>query len=704
MFVFGGYARRVNDLDAPVGPSVSALDLDPAQEAAVRLDSRALLIVAGAGTGKTRTLVARVARLIESGVPPSRLLLVTFSRRAADEMIRRLSAVVGADLARQVPAGTFHSVAHRLLQRHRDVLGLGGGFTIIDHGDAADLIHLGRRTVQLDDRAGRFPRKETLLAVYSRVVNSQRPLRQVLRSNFPWTQEHEAALAEIFVWYTDRKRRSGLLDFDDLLLYWQAAATDATVGRALAAAYDHVLIDEYQDTNGLQTDIIRSLWSAGCSVTAVGDDAQAIYGFRSAARDTMLSFPETFPGAEVVKLERSYRSTQPVLDLANAVLEQANEGYAKRLWTRTTGGGRPVLAVCPDEASEAEAVADVILELCDNEVALREQAVLFRASHHSDPLEVELRRRRIPFVKYGGLRFLEASHLRDLLASLRLLDNPRDELAWFRLLQLLEGVGGATARRVMVALGVTVEPWQQTGPPGETHDPVAALTGDPPGLPARARADAAGLARALLDCRDGFLSPGAQIDRLRDGLEPLLRRRYENAEIRLRDFDALAQLAAGYRSRAGMTADLILDPPASSGDLAGDPLLDDDFLTLSTVHSAKGREWRSVHIIHAADGMFPSDLATGSAEEIEEERRLFYVAVTRAKERLHIYVPLRMHHGGPFGRSDTHSYTQRTRFLPTSVDGLLDRRPVRTRPDEVNLAGISAELPGAVERSLRNLW
>jgi DNA helicase-2/ATP-dependent DNA helicase PcrA len=615
-------------------------------------------------------------------------------------MIRRLAPLVGPEVARRVHAGTFHSVAHRLLRQHSEALGLGDGFTVIDQGDAADLMHLARQEVGAaevgEERRRRFPRKDTLVSVYSRVISAQEPLRPVLQRHFPWVQEHEQAIGDIFSAYTCRKREQSLLDFDDLLLYWRAAAADAAVGEALASAYDHVLVDEYQDTNLLQAEIVGALRPGGGPLTVVGDDAQAIYSFRAASVRNMLEFPARSPGTTVVTLERNYRSTQPILDLANAVLGQATEGYSKRLWTERAGGGRPVLATCPDEASQADAVADVILDHHEAGVALRDQAVLFRSAHHSDLLEVELRRRGIPFVKYGGLRFLEAAHVRDLLAALRVLDNPKDGLAWYRLLQLMDGVGPAGARKVMDSIGVSAD--------GDGGDPLGRFLDGSGCVPPKAAEDFASLSGALDDCRGEKVPPGAQVERLREGLDPLLRRRYDNADVRLRDLEALGRLASAYETRSRMVAELTLDPPASTGDLAGPPLLDDDYLILSTVHSAKGGEWRVVHIIHAADGMFPSDMATGTREEIEEERRLFYVAITRAKEHLHIYAPLRYHHSGAFGRGDKHSYAQRSRFLPPEVDPLLEHRAVRARAEDVALPALSVALPAAVDESLRGLW
>ncbi len=694
----------------PTAPAWST-GLDQVQLEAVEHDGCPLLIVAGAGTGKTRTLVARLARLIDSGVAPNRLLLVTFSRRAADEMVRRLVPLVGAAVARQVPAGTFHSIAFRLLRAHAVPLGLGEGFSVMDQGDCADLMHWASQHEGggSGDRR-RFPRKDTLVSVYSRVVNSQQPLRKVLRRHFPWIQEHERAITEVFEAYSERKRAGGMLDFDDLLLFWRAAMSDPLAGPALAGSWAHVLVDEYQDTNLLQADIVRGLHHNGCELTAVGDDAQAIYAFRAATVRNMLGFTQDFPGAATITLERNYRSTQPILDLANMVLAEASEGYAKHLWTDVAGGQKPVLATCPDEGAQAGAVAEVILEQHDGGTPLRQQVVLFRSAHHSDLLEVELHRRGIPYVKYGGLRFLEAAHIRDLLAALRVLENPVDELAWFRLLLLLDGVGPSRARRIVDEIGAG-SPGARSrsglaapAPPAVSLGPLARFAGGPSSLPVRAVQEAGSLSRALIDCVAHNLDPGARIDRLREALDPLFRRRYENAEVRLLDLDALARLSTGFHNTASMVAELTLDPPSSTGDLAGPPILDDDFVTLSTVHSAKGGEWRVVHLIHAADGMFPSDMATGSQEEIEEERRLFYVALTRAKELLHIYAPLRYHRSGPFGRGDAHSYAQRTRFLPPSANGLLDHRPVRTTSHDTAVPSASVALPAAVDTALRSLW
>jgi DNA helicase-2/ATP-dependent DNA helicase PcrA len=713
-----GYADAVTDVTSVTDATLPhrpawAEGLNAQQRRAVDHDGGPLLVVAGAGTGKTRTLVARLARLIGDGVAPERIALLTFSRRAADDMVRRAGALTDVAVARRMEAGTFHAVAHRLLRVHGAAVGLGEGWSVVDAGDAIELMGLVRADVRAadvraagakgGDRRQRFPKAQTLASIYSRVVNAGLPLAGVVEGAFPWCSQDVGTIAEIFAAYTERKRKGGLLDFDDLLLFWRAATSHPTLGPAMAGRYDHVLVDEYQDTNGIQADILAGLCApadgrATAGLTVVGDDAQAIYGFRSASVRNLLDFTSRFTGATTVVLEQNYRSTQPTLDLANAVLDGMAEGHAKRLWTTRRGGRRPMLATCADEATQVDAVCDVIIEHNEQGVALRDQAVLVRAAHHTDLLELELHRRHLPFVKFGGLRFVEAAHVRDLAACLRILDHPWDELAWPRVLGLLDGVGPATVTRLLADLGVRPRLIRPAG-----ADPVSVFVGpDRPRV--RTPADELGaLVTALDDCRRPGLGAGAQVERLALALDPLIRRRYDHAEVRLRDFAALAAASAAGASRAALIADLALGPPSSTGDLAGTPQLDDDWLTLSTVHSAKGGEWRVVHVIHAADGMFPSDLATGDADGIDEERRLFYVALTRAQDHLHLYAPLRYHHGGAMGRGDRHSWAQRSRFLPPSVDSLLDQCAVRSPPPE-RAGGEHLVVAGTVDEFLGSLW
>jgi DNA helicase-2/ATP-dependent DNA helicase PcrA len=672
-----------------------ALGLNAEQLRAVDHDGGPLRIIAGAGTGKTRTLVSRLARLLQDGTPPERILLVTFSRRAASELIRRTGQLVDPRIARRVEAGTFHSVAHRILRRYSSSLGLPEGFTVMDPGDVGDLFALLRTPIAAE-RHRRFPKTSTVAAVYARVVSSQVSVEETVTRDFPWCSEDIDGLKLIFTEYTERKRAQQLLDFDDLLLFWRAAAMDPNVGPVLASMFDHVLVDEYQDTSIVQADVLRTLRSLDARITVVGDDAQAIYSFRAASVRNILDFPEHFPGSTTVTLEQNYRSTRPILELANAVIADATEGHRKRLWTDQGGGVRPVLATCEDQQCQAEAVCTTILEHHESGKALKDQVVLFRTSHHSDLLEVELGRRGVPYVKYGGLRFLEASHIRDLLAALRLVENPWDELAWLRVLQLADGVGPKSASRMMQDLGV-----RETG--FAVPNPLDRFCADPARANHRSALELQGIADGLSRCRDQAVPLGGRVELLCSVLEPMIRRIYDHPEPRLADLDALAGLAADYSGLDAFLADLTLDPPSSTGDLAGKPSLDDDWLTLSTVHSAKGGEWDVVHLIHAADGAFPSDMATGTDEGVDEERRLFYVGLTRARSYLHIYAPLRYHHGDPGGWTDRHSYAQRTRFLPPELDCLMDMRAVRSRIDHT-MPAASLPVSNTVDMGLSGLW
>jgi len=625
-------------------------ELNPAQRAAATHPAGPLLAIAGAGTGKTKTLAARVAWLIRAGTPPERILLLTFTRRAAAEMLARAGRVCGEGAAAQVWGGTFHATANRLLRQYGRLLNLAPEFTVMDQEDAADLMDLVRGDLGLGQGGRRFPRKGTLITLYSRVVNSRVKLDDVARRWFPWVIEELEGIRALCRAYTERKRAQHVLDYDDLLLYWHALCR-APGAEAVLRRFDHVLVDEYQDTNTLQAEILRAMLPGEQpNLTVVGDDAQSIYSFRAATVRNILEFPQHFPGAHVVKLEENYRSLQPILDASNALMAAAEHQYAKNLHSRRAGGDLPVIHTSQDEAEQCTRVCEAVLARYEEGVPLKEQAVLFRAGHHSDMLEVELARRNIPFVKYGGLKFVEAAHVKDLLALLRLIENPGDTLSWYRVLQLLEGIGPATALKLIEALSAG-------------GSALEALCERPPPVPNATRAEFAAFREAVRECRGEALSPAAQIERLRRFYEPIFRRVYQNAEIRLRDLDQLEQIAGRYRSRGQFITDLTLDPPTSTSDLAGPPLLDEDYLILSTIHSAKGCEWDSVHVIHAADGMIPSDMSTGDDEEVAEERRLLYVAMTRAKNRLTLHFPLRYYHAGR-GLSDRHSYAQLTRFIP----------------------------------------
>jgi DNA helicase-2/ATP-dependent DNA helicase PcrA len=642
-------------------------DLNERQLEAATFGDGPLRVIAGPGTGKTTTLTARVQFLLERGVMPERILLLTFTRRSAREMVNRVRAMRGADSARRVSGGTFHSVAHHSLRRHHAAVGLPEGFGVLDSGDAADLMDLVRGEMSIVSRDRRLPKKATLAALYSRTVNTGVSLADVMREVTPWCAESLDEVGSIFSAFVARKRTLGLLDFDDLLLYWRAAVQDEALGDELSAAYDHVLVDEFQDVNRLQLDVLVGLRRMNPRLTIVGDDAQAIYGFRGATARFLLDADVYFDGLTTVTLNVNYRSSGAILAVANAIAADAPEGFTSvlREVVPLAGASQPLLIHCADEREQSESVADRVLDLYEQGVALQKQAVLFRAVHHSADLEIELARRRIPFVKYGGLRYLEAAHVKDLLAAFRLADNPRDEMAWFRLFQLMPGVGPAKARRAIDAMrdGDGKIPLSHTELQRHWSGVSDALSDD-------ARLMAHDLADAL--CEREFEPVELHAERIRRALTPLIQSAYDEAAPRLEDLGALVLACGGMTRLSDVAAEQALEPPASTGDFAGPPMVDEDWLVLSTVHSAKGLEFDAVHVIHAADGNFPSDMSLGSPEGLEDERRLFYVAITRARRNLAVYVPLRYHHHRV---RDDHSWAQPSRFLSDQVRSTLAEIP-----------------------------
>jgi DNA helicase II / ATP-dependent DNA helicase PcrA len=702
-------------------------ELNEWQRLAVVHGDNPLLIVAGAGTGKTATLAHRVAYKIAMGTDPGRILLLTFTRRAAAEMLRRVEGILRRleadirDAAAPSPAtgkvwgGTFHATATRLLRLHGRAIGLHPSFTILDRSDAEDLMGVLRTELSLSKNDHRFPLKGTCMDIYSRCVNAREPVDEAVETHFPWCKDEIEDLKRLFSAYVDHKGEQSVLDYDDLLLFWHGLLTDARAARSIRSRFDCVLVDEYQDTNHLQAEILQMLCPGGKDLTAVGDDAQAIYSFRAATVRNILDFPQQFPHTSIVTLEQNYRSTQTILEATNEVIAGATERHAKNLWSQRTDGAKPQLVSCEDEDEQTEFVIRQVLDHREAGLALRRQAVLFRASHHGLALELELTRRNIPFHKYGGLRFVETAHVKDLMAFLRLAENPRDLMAGTRVLMLLPGVGPKKARSLMdrIATGAqassaaegATEPDEARADaaPGPATAGFDALSsgGASEGFanwaacpaPSAAAAGAwAGLVSLMSSI--GSREPGdlaSQIKRIRLFYTPLLERLYDNARARLMDLEQLEWLAARFADRARFLSEIVLDPPTYTEDLAGPPLLDEDFLILSTMHSAKGLEWDAVYVIHAADGNIPSDMATGKLEEIEEERRLFYVALTRAKDWLYVCYPLR-YYTYPRSFSDVHGYAQLTRFLPESVRRSFDQVPASNlvSPD-------GPELPGSID-------
>jgi DNA helicase-2/ATP-dependent DNA helicase PcrA len=650
--------------------------LNPEQRRAVEhgalggLAAPPLLVIAGAGSGKTNTLAHRVAHLIVQGADPRRILLMTFSRRAASEMTKRVERIarkVMGDNAGIMTdaltwAGTYHGIGARLLREYAEQIGLDPAFTIHDREDSADLMNLVRHEKGFSKTESRFPTKGTCLSIYSRCVNAEMPIEQVIGASYPWCSGWAAELKELFAAYVEAKQKQNVLDY--------------------------VLVDEYQDTNRLQSSILLALKPGGRGLTVVGDDAQSIYSFRAATVRNILDFPDQFsPPASIITLDRNYRSTQTILAAANGVIGLAKERFTKNLWTERTSAAKPQLVSVRDEADQARFIVERILESRESGTLLKEQAVLFRTSSHSGPLEIELTRRNIPFVKFGGLKFLDAAHIKDMLALLRFVENPRDRVAGFRLLHLLPGIGSATAQRVLDHMA-------------EAADPLSALASTP--TPPRAGDDWKAFVETIGNLR--YSEWPVDLERARLWYEPHLDRIHEDAETRRADLIQLEQIASGYPSRERFLTELTLDPPDATSDQAGMPLLDEDYLILSTIHSAKGQEWKSVYLLNAVDGCMPSDLGVGTSAEIEEERRLLYVAMTRAKDDLHLIVPQRFFVHGQHAQGDRHLYASRTRFIPEKLLGLFERTAWPVVP-----AGVAARAAGQgpkvdIGARMRGMW
>ncbi|MEO5741376.1 MAG: ATP-dependent helicase [Vicinamibacterales bacterium] len=699
----------------PVSEAPAVDTLNARQREAAQFGSGPLLIIAGAGTGKTNTLAHRVAHLVLSGARPERILLLTFTRRAALEMTRRTQRIVGAttsaanggapstNVVRLPWSGTFHSIANRLIRRHSAAVGLDASFSVLDRGDAADLMDVLRHELGFSKVEKRFPRKDTCLAIYSHRVNTQRPLAETLDALFPWCAEWEPQLTQLYRAYVEKKLANQALDYDDLLLYWHAMMSDERLAAEIGGEFDHILVDEYQDTNVLQAEILKNLRQSGDGVTVVGDDAQAIYSFRAATVDNILGFPDQYVRdnglpASVITLEDNYRSTQRVLDAANVLMAEGVRQYRKVLRTTKGAGHPPHYVTVSDDQAQAEYVVARILETRECGVPLKRQAVLFRSSHHSDSLELELTRRNIPFVKYGGLKFLEAAHVKDLLAVLRWADNPKNRIAAFRALQLLPGMGPATAEQFVARFERSAYSWKALG------DFCAACPAEGPEARRQTLAEAWDPFAELMVGLAVTEGPWqGQVARTREWFEPHLERIYDSAHVRLGDLIQLERLALQFASRDQFLAELALDPPAVTGDLSGTPYLDEDYLILSTVHSAKGQEWDAVYILNVADGNFPSEFSTGRSDQIEEERRLLYVAMTRAKNDLHLIAPLKYYVANQPKNGDRHVYGARSRFLTKAVMATFD---AITWPEEGGQPNTPATSKARVNVAgkLRGMW
>jgi DNA helicase-2/ATP-dependent DNA helicase PcrA len=660
-----------------------------------------LLILAGAGTGKTNALAHRAAHLVVSGVDPARILMLTFTRRAAQEMIRRTQSIVTAVLeergkaggrsvqSRLLWSGTFHSVGNRILRLFAKHLGLDPNFTVLDRADAADFMDVIRHELGFSNKDKRFPRKDACLAIYSYRINTRLSLKQTLDEQFPWVAEWEQDLTRLYREYVARKQKNNVLDFDDLLLYWHAMMKNPALAQSLAANFDHVLVDEYQDTSALQGEIIQALKPDGNGVTVVGDDAQAIYSFRAAAVENILGFADRFkPKADMVVLSQNYRSTQPILDAANALMSEGTRQHRKTLLGMRQSTQKPVYVALDDAQGQAEYIATKILAAREVGGSLRRHAILFRSSHHSDVLEVEFAKRNIPFVKYGGLKFLEAAHVKDVLSILRWVENPKNGVAGFRVLKLVPGFGPAHAKKAL----------EHFEAQGFAVKSLAAFE-----APQLNKMDWKRFCTSLEKLADPATPWAGQVGLVREWYKPQLERIYDAAFSRTGDLEQLEHMSTQYPNRERFLTELTLDPPAVTSDQSGAASKDEDYVVLSTIHSAKGQEWDFVYVLNVADGNFPSEFAAAKPDMIEEERRLLYVAMTRARNELHLCAPLKYQVTQQAKDGDSHVYGAKSRFMSDKVLECFERTNYRSIQGPESLgAGDSATVDVAAQ--LKEMW
>jgi len=644
-------------LEASMSETVPAYiaRLNPAQREAVTSVDGAYLVVAGAGSGKTLVLVSRVAHLVAQGVDPRAILLLTFTNRAAREMLRRASALLDERCGR-VAGGTFHAFANNVLRRHASLLGYGNSFSILDRSDSEDLIHRIRTHLGLSSKERRFPVKRTLMSIISSAANTGRGLVEVVNEDYPHFFKELVDIAKVAEAYDQAKRRRSLMDFDDLLLNLRQLLRDhPQVSQKLSRTYRYVMVDEYQDTNRIQAEIAARLAVHHGNLMVVGDDSQSIYAFRGARYRNILEFPDMFEDCRVIKLERNYRSTQPILDLTNAVIANAPEVLRKRLYTDVQDPQKPVYLRPDDEIQQAMFICRRVLDLREEGVPLPDIAVLARALYHAAEVQIELGRHNIPYVVYGGRRFNEAAHIKDALAYLRVIQNAEDELAWQRGLELIEGIGPVTASRLIEAItaaggdydALVAEPFQ-----GKRYSDWLARLHEV-------------IQRSLAD----GISVAQQIEEVLAYYQPILERQYDDHPRRQPDLDVLRSVAARYGSLEEFLTDLTLEPHQAEERVDEASHGDEDPMVVSTIHSAKGLEWHTVFVVHVVDGSLPSDRSLGSQEEIEEERRLLYVAATRAKRQLYLLAPITRGSGRPwFLRQDGGPFAKPSRFLEEIAD------------------------------------
>ncbi|MCG6911211.1 MAG: ATP-dependent helicase [Deltaproteobacteria bacterium] len=628
--------------------------LNASQYEAVKFDQGPLLVIAGAGSGKTRTLTYRVARLVEEGVPPRAILLLTFTRKASQEMLQR-AAMLLDDRCENVAGGTFHSFANTMLRRYAAHLGYERHFTIIDRADMENLIVMLRKEMGLGEKDRSFPKKNTLASLFSRSVNKVASLEDVIYDDAPHFSIHMEALTQLYAAYDTHKNRHNLMDYDDLLINFRKLLNDfPDIRQQISSAFQFVMVDEYQDTNQIQADIVYLLTGGSGNIMVVGDDSQSIYAFRGAEVRNILSFPDRFPGTTIIRLEENYRSVQPILHLTNQIIDQAALKYTKTLFSRKKSERLPCLVITSDENCQSRFIIDKIRGLSLEGVRLNQIAVLFRAGFHSFDLEIELGREGIPFVKVGGFKFMDSAHIKDVLAHLKVIHNPEDNVSWQRILLLLEKVGPKGAARLFRDLRAT----------GRGHRGLEHLKLKP------ALANSVeGLKSLFAALKPESMPIAALGESVVNYYLPILRKRFDDHPRREKDLEQLLSIMERYVDLETFLADMAIEPPSTSmeGTFATDHSKDESRLTLSTIHSAKGLEWHTVFIIWAMDGRFPALRSLHKEDVVEEELRLMYVAATRAEEHLFFTCP-----GQAYDRATGMLLNRPSRFLEQITEEALD--------------------------------
>lgn len=625
-------------------------ELNESQYQAVINTDGPVLVIAGAGTGKTRTLVYRLARLVELGVKPEQILLLTFTRKSAQEMLNRAASILDSRCD-NVSGGTFHSFANIILRKYSNQLGLKNSFVILDKSDSEDAMNLLRSKI-IDTKKQRFPRKGTLCEIYSKAVNKNIPVAEFVTLEYPNFISCTDQIIEVCKSYAEYKRENSLLDYDDLLLYLKLLLTsNENIRKKISEFYKYIMIDEYQDTNTLQAEIVQLLTFSHNNVLAVGDDAQSIYSFRGANFRNIMDFPKLFKGTKIIKLEENYRSSQEILNVTNEIINCSSEKYIKNLYSNITNYIKPAVIMAPNQHAESEFISQRVLELQEEGTSLNDIAVLARSARATYDLEIELNKRRIPFKKFGGFKFIDTAHVKDIISYLRVIVNSEDQISWNRILLLIDGIGSTSSSKLLPVLTGT-----------DSVDKKLLSVGQ------KSREKLEQLINMIETIKLNKLSPSKAVEKIVEYYHPILMSKYDDFLKREKDLEHFLYLAENYRSTESFLTDLALEPPDSSFFDVDGQVINDEFLTLSTIHSAKGLEWKAVFIMNVLEGRFPSIYSYNNTESLEEERRLMYVAATRAKSYLYFSYPIDM-----FDHGIGMVLSQPSRFIEKIDEDILEK-------------------------------